>query len=106
MKVDESRKHALTKYCTKKGVKSVKISDHNLLILELGIHWNSLNIENNRQEMFNFKDIENFHKFEMLTESDDELNNCFDNCTDLNKAANKWLKRLNFLIQKSFEKSG
>ena len=74
MKVDESRKHALTKYCTKKGVKSVKISDHNLLILELGIHWNSLNIENNRQEMFNFKDIENFHKFEMLTESDDELN--------------------------------
>ena len=97
MKVVEARKYDLTKYSTKKGVKSVKLSDHNLLILELGIHWKSVNLVNNRQEIFKFK-------FEMLTESDEELNNCFDDCTDLNKATNKWLKRLNFLIQKSFKK--
>ena len=67
MKVDEARKYSLTKYSTKKGVKSVKVSDHNLLILELGIHWNSLNVVDNRQEIFNFKDVDNFHKFEMYS---------------------------------------
>ena len=104
MKVDEERKYALTKFSTKNGVKSLKVSDHNLLILELSIKWNSLNNMNERQEMFNFQDVENFQKFEMLTESDDELGTCFDDCDDLNKAANKWMKRFNFLIQKSFRK--
>ena len=103
MKVDEERKFALTKFSTKNGVKSVKVSDHNLLILELSIKWNSLNT-NERQEMFNFQDVENFQKFEMLTESDEELRNCLDDCDDLNKGANQWMKRLNFLIQKSFRK--
>ena len=104
MKVDEERKYALTKFSTKNGVKSLKVSDHNLLILELSIKWNSLNNMNERQEMFNFQDVENFQKFEMLTDSDDELGKCFDDCDDLNKAANKWMKRFNFLIQKSFRK--
>ena len=35
MVVDEERKHVLTKFCTKRGVKSIKESDHNTLILEL-----------------------------------------------------------------------
>ena len=54
--------------------------------------------------MFNFQDVENFQKFEMLTESDEKLRNCLDDCDDLNKGANQWMKRLNFLIQKSFRK--
>ena len=40
----------------------------------------------------------------MLTESDDDLKNCFNDCTDVNKAADKWLKILNNLIKKSFKK--
>ena len=57
-----------------------------------------------RQEIFNFKNSEQFDRFEMLTESNDDLRNCFDDCTDVNKAATKWLKILNNLIQKSFKK--
>ena len=86
------------------GVKSVKASDHNLLILELNIKWNSLNESSPRQEIFNFKHEECFQRFEMLTESNNDLVNCFDECSDLNMAANKWIKILNNLIQKSFKK--
>ena len=86
------------------GVKSVKVSDHNLLILELNIKWNSLNESSPRQEIFNFKHEECFQRFEMLTESNNDLVNCFDECSDLNMAANKWIKILNNLIQKSFKK--
>ena len=57
-----------------------------------------------RQEIFNFKNYEHFDRFEMLTESNDDLKNCFDDCTDVNKAAIKWLKIPNNLIRKSFKK--
>ena len=47
---------------------------------------------------------DSLQKFEMLTESNADLEQCFDNCSDLNQAANKWLKILNNLIHKSFRK--
>ena len=78
MIVDEERKFALSKFCTKVGRKSLKVSDHNTLILNLNIKWNSKSNLETRQEIFNFKNEENFQTFEMLTESDDDLNNCFD----------------------------
>ena len=104
MIIDEERKFVLTKFSTKNGEKSIKLSDHNLLILELDLKWSSLEETDQRQEIFNFKDEENFHKFEMLTESNDDLEKCFDECTDVNKAASKWMKVLNSLIKKCFRK--
>lgn len=104
MIVDEARRFSLTKFCTKNGRKSVKVSDHNTLILNLNIRWNSSEKINNREEIFNFRNTEQFQRFEMLTESDDDLKNCFKDCTDVNKAADKWLKILNNLIKKSFKK--
>ena len=71
---------------------------------QLCVRWKSLNDVDNRQEIYNFQNVESFQRFEMLTESDDDLKNCFVDCQDLNKSANKWLKRLNILIQKSFRK--
>ena len=79
MIIDEERKFVLTKFSTKNGEKSIKMSDHNLLILELDLRWSSMEETDQRQEIFNFKDEENFHKFEMLTESNDDLDKCFDN---------------------------
>ena len=104
MIVDEERKYSLTKFCTKKGEKSVKVSDHNLLALELNIKWNSNDEAGPREEIFDYKNEESFQKFEMLTESNADLKQSFDNCSDLNQAANKWLKILNNLIHKSFRK--
>ena len=104
MAVDEARRFALTKFSTKTGRKSVKPSDHNTLILELDIRWNSNEKEEKRQEVYNFKNEEQFQRFEMLTESDKDLKDCFKDCTDVNAAANRWLKILNNLIKKSFKK--
>ena len=53
--------------------------------------------------MFNFGHLESFQRFEMLTESDDNLDKCFDQCVDVNKAAKKWLKIWNKLIRKYFK---
>ena len=104
MAVDEARRFALTKFSTKTGRKSVKPSDHNTLILELDIRWNSNEKEEKRQEVYNFKNEEQFQRFEMLTESDKDLKDCFKDCTDVNADANRWLKILNNLIKKSFKK--
>ena len=104
MTVDEARKYPLTKFSSKVGNKSIKMSDHNTLILDLSIRWNSNNEISNRQEIFNFKNEEQFNRFEMLTESDKDLKNCFEDCSDVNKSANKWLKIVNNLIKKSFKK--
>ena len=98
------RKYSLTKFSTKNGEKSIKESDHNLLILKLKVKWNSSDNVCSRQEIFNFKDEESFRTFEMLTESDDDLKKCFDDCKDINEASTKWLKILNNLIKKSFKK--
>ena len=48
------RKYSLTKFSTKNGEKSIKESDHNLLILKLKVKWNSSDNVCSRQEIFNF----------------------------------------------------
>ena len=58
----------------------------------------------NRQEIFDFKNEEQFNRFEMLTERGKDLKNCFEDCSDVNKSANKWLKIVNNLIKKFFKK--
>ena len=104
MTIDIDRKFPLTKFSNKIGQKSVKVSDHNTLMLELNIRWNSGDMKEMRQEIFNFNNEENFKRFEMLTESNDDLIQCFDKCDDLNLAANRWLKMVNNMIKKSFKK--
>ena len=104
MTIDIDRKYPLTKFSNKIGQKSVKVSDHNTLMLELNIRWNSGDMKEMRQEIFNFNNEDNFKRFEMLTESNDDLIQCFDKCDDLNLAANRWLKMVNNMIKKSFKK--
>ena len=103
MIIDEEQKYSLTKFSTKKGVKSVKKSDHNLLILELNLRWSSL-YRPPRIEIYNFKKIEDFKKFQSMTEKNEELLTCFEKYDDLNLACSKWLNVLNGVIKKCFKK--
>ena len=69
MIVDEDRKYTLTKYATVRGQKEIKKSDQNLLMLVLEISWSSLHQQQNqRKEIFNFRNSEDFDKFKIETE--------------------------------------
>ena len=103
MTVDEEGVYSLTKFSTKKGVKSIKKSDHNLLILELDLKWSSM-IKSPRIEIFNFKNEEDLKSFQCETEECEELLECFKKFENLNDACSKWLKILNDIIRKSFRK--
>jgi hypothetical protein len=105
MIVDEDRKYTLTKYATVRGQKEIKKSDHNLLMLVLEISWSSLHQQQNqRKEIFNFRNSDDFDKYKIETEDNQELLKCFEDVTDLNTASNKWLKTLNNIIRKCFRK--
>ena len=79
MKIDEERKFALTKYSTKVGNKKITESDHNLLILQVNVSWDSKEKTNSREIVFNFKNKENFKKYKEATDNNHEIRDCFEN---------------------------
>ena len=96
MVIDEDRKFPLTKFSTINGQKEVKESDHNILMLVLKLKWRSLHQNSNqRKEIFNFRNKDDFQMFKNETEENPELLQCFDDMSDLNCAAHRWLKMLN-----------
>ena len=93
MMVDEQRKYPLTKYSTRGGKKEVKESDHNPLFLKLQLKWSTLNKKSeNRNEIFNFKNSDEFLAFQTETENNVELLQCLEDETNLNDSASKWMK--------------
>ena len=60
------------------GTQIIRESDHNLLICYFNIKVIS-QIENKRQEIFNFKNIDHQMKFKAFTDSSIKLSQCFDN---------------------------
>ena len=82
----------------------MKESDHNLMILNMKIKWSSLHEKFQRIAIFNYKNDEDFEKFRSETERNDQLLSCFDDVTDFDIAANKWLKLLNDIIRRCFRK--
>ena len=70
MTVDDKRIHTLTKFSTMRGVKSIKKSDHNLLILEINLKWSSL-AKTQRIEIYNYKNEDDFKNFQSNTENND-----------------------------------
>ena len=67
--IDEAGKYSLTKYTNKTGsTKCNKESDHRTLILEIDYRWDSKKDKiNDRIEVFNYKNNEDFIKFKALT---------------------------------------
>ena len=78
MKIDEERKFSLTKYSGKIGNKKIVPSDHNLLILEVVIGWDTKENSKPRETIFNFKSKDNFKKFVEVTEDNTFIQECFE----------------------------
>jgi len=80
MVIDENGAYALTKYTNSKGDETcIKESDHRTMFLELDLAWNtSTNRKDERIEIFNYKNTEDFATFVHKTENSDELQHCFD----------------------------
>ena len=106
MVVDEDRAFALTKYSGRTGIKNVKESDHNTLIMELNINWKNVYDEPaDRIEIYNFKNKKEFERFEKLSDENTALKSLFnDENEDLEKSSLKWLKAVNQIISSSFSK--
>ena len=97
--IDEENEHALTKLNKKK----INISDHNPLISNFTLKWD-MKRKADRIEMFNLKNVDCQAKFKELTNSGTFLSEVFDSKDDINICTNKFIKRLDQIIQKSFKK--
>ena len=107
MVIDEKGAYSLTKYTNKKGDKTLtKESDHRTMILELDIQWIAdTKSKDERIEVFNYRNNSDFETFQILTENNEELTNCFNNEEEnLDDSSNRWLKILNKIIKKAFRK--
>ena len=72
--IDEDRIYALTKYSNKNGKIDVKESDHNGLILKIKSNWNtSVHDKSERVEIYNYKNKDDFQKFQEESEDNEEL---------------------------------
>ena len=105
MKIDEERKFALTKYSTKVGNKKITESDHNLLILQVNVSWDSKEKTNSREIVFNFKNKENFKKYEEATDNNHEIRDCFENDIEsVENLSRRWLKIFNSILFNCFDR--
>ena len=104
--VDEKRTHVLTKIAKHKEVIKKVESDHNSIITRLKIHWKN-EISQNKIEIYNLKNKECQKMFKKETSScknNKNLSATFDDDGDLNEQSEKFLKKLEKLIQKCFKK--
>ena len=107
LKIDEAGKYSLTKFTNRAGnILCTKESDHRTLILEISFRWDPLNDKkDDRIEIFNFKNDEDFATFKSLTENNEELDVCFNEANeDIEKSSQRWLKILKKLIKTAFRK--
>ena len=108
MVIDEAGCYSLTKYTNKRGDKICrKESDHRTILVDIK-HSHSKPIQrasDQREEVYDFQNKANFDKFVEATTSNNDLETCFDNPDeDIEISSNKWLKLVNNLIKKSFNK--
>ena len=103
MKIDESRNIVLSRYSKLNGQTIVKKSDHNILYCKFNQSWTSkVHRNNERYEIFNFKDFEGIKKFHDLTSST-TLSRCFKD-KDIISESKQWLKNFKNILQRSFKK--
>ena len=100
MEIDENRAYTLTKYSNKVGEKKLKESDHNVMIIEIKTNWTTIaSEENKREEIYNYKNEEDFENFRNVTEHNEELLKLFDEPDeDPEETANKWLSEVNKIM--------
>ena len=102
MIVDTDRNYVLTKYTKKKDKNYTVESDHNPLILEIDIPWNSKIIED-RIEIFNLRNGDCQREFFKNTNNGDVLTNCLIN-RNIKEGGKLWFRNLKFKIVQNFKK--
>ena len=102
MIIDEERKYFLTKYTKKKCNSFITESDHNPLIIDIDVFWNS-KIKPDRTEIFNLRNAECQDSFFRHTNNSDILTKCLIN-KDIRSGGRLWLKNLKYIIQTNFKK--
>ena len=102
MIIDEERKYVLTKYTKKKCNSFITESDHNPLIIDIDVFWNS-KIKPDRTEIFNLRNAECQDSFFRHTNNSDILTKCLIN-KDVRSGGRLWLKNLKYIIQTNFKK--
>ena len=61
--------------------------------------------ENNREEIYNYKNVDDFKKFRDATENNHELMSCLDDTNDdIEQPANRWLSEVNKIVKHSFKR--
>ena len=103
MYVDEERDFVLTKYCTRKGVIKIVKSDHNPMWCEFNLEWSSF-LKAEKQEIFNFKDVESQKAFKEYNDKNDKLVNHLTDSVDIVSGGRKWFGEVKDSIYKCFEK--
>jgi exonuclease III len=103
IKIDEKREHVLTKVVkTKKGPK-LQESDHNPIITEFNLVLKECE-EEEKYEIYNLKSKEGQEKFKEYTSNTKMLSSVFNSSDDINTITNRFIKKLNGCISKSFRK--
>ena len=101
--IDEARIYVLTRITnTKKGAVK-KESDHNALIAEFNLNVN-MPESVKKSEVYNLKNSECQKKFFKYTSDTKMLSSVFNSKDDLNILANRFIKKLDGCIKKSFRK--
>ena len=72
MIIDEDRTHVLSKYCTRRGIRSEIESDHNVQFAKFTVKYQEIRCKTIR-EIFNFKNTECQQKFFEVTENSSKL---------------------------------
>ena len=104
MLIDESRKHVLTRIRkTKKGIHT-KESDHNVLVSEFECKVKH-DEDEETNELYNLKNKECQAEFKKYTSKTKMLSSTISDEGDLNKSVERFLKKLNGCIAKSFKKT-
>ena len=102
--IDDQRKHVLTKITkTRKGITKTE-SDHNVIFSRFKLPWNKKMVKQ-RQELFNLKNEECQKVFrDATTNNNNYLSSVFDEDGDVNSKTEKFMRRLNKVINKCFRK--
>ena len=100
MTVDENNKYPIENHRKTGNKIKVTKTDHNMIAGTFELKTRDVKVS--RREIFKYNDEEGLKKFREMT-SQEVLTNCFEE-KDISKAANKWLKELKNILQRSFKK--
>ena len=100
--IDEEKKHALKKITHGKNTVRKVTSDHNVMLAKFNLTIPKKE-PNKKVEVFNFKNKSNQDIFREATSNTTNLSEVFDTKEDINIQTEKFLKRLNKLIQKKLQ---